>query len=298
MKQLTILFLGLFLLLLNARAVQSQVDLLTFTPEPGVKYLVEKNDGTVFFGEILSYDAREVLIKTTDKGEIILPKYELNSISLADDVQLDSSGKFITEDRFATRYFITTNGLPIKKGEHYVQWNLFGPDFQFAVSDNFGLGVMTSWLAVPIIGSAKYTIPLGGNTNLALGALLGTFAWADANSGLALPFLTISQGNRRSNLSLSGGYGVAIIDGESEGRTLISIAGMHRVSNSISLVFDSFIGPAFNSDKTGYALLIPGIRWQRNNRSAFQFGFAGVIVDGEIIPAPIPMVQWFNRINW
>ena len=283
---------------MNLTALRAQINLGDFKPEAGKKYLVEKHDGTIFFGEILSYDARELLLKTADKGEVIIPKHELHAISQPDDVKLDESGKYIAEDRFATRYFITTNGLPIKKGDHYVQWNFFGPDFQFAVSDNLGLGFMTSWVAIPIIGTIKYSVEVSPGVQIGLGALLGTFSWADFDSGLALPYATVSIGNRRSNIAFSGGYGALILDGESEGRTLVSIAGMHRFSNSISVVFDSFIGPGLRADETGYAILIPGIRWQRSNRQAIQFGLAGIVVDGEVFPVPIPMLQWFHRLNW
>lgn len=54
---------------------------------------------------------------------------------------------------------------------------------------------MTSWFGSPIIGSAKYSIPLNENTNLALGTLLGTGSWASPDYGIALPFAALSLGN-------------------------------------------------------------------------------------------------------
>jgi hypothetical protein len=245
--------------------------------------------------------------------------------------ELSEKGEFIGEDRFATRYFITTNGLPLKKGEHYIQWNLFGPDFQFAVSDRVGLGIMTTWLAIPIIGTAKYSIPLKGDFHFALGTMIGTSSWitllgSDKNAGGALPFASLSYGNRRANISASGGYGVIWAEGDSDGRALTSIAGMIKVSSHISLVFDSFIvlkGRTTRSTtsewqyvydpntgnyqnqlvttttedkKPGLGLFIPGVRWHQSEGKAFQFGFTGISFDGELLPIPMPMVQWYRTL--
>jgi hypothetical protein len=38
--------------------------------------------------------------------------------------------------------------------------SLWGPDFEFGIAENFSVGVMTTWLAYPLVGTAKYSIPL------------------------------------------------------------------------------------------------------------------------------------------
>jgi len=43
-------------------------------------------------------------------------------------------------------------------------------------------------------------------------------------------------------------------------------------------------------------VLVPGIRFQANSSSSFQFGFTGVYFEDEFLPVPIPMIQWFKRI--
>ena len=99
---------------------------------------------------------------------------------------------------------------------------------------------------------------------------------------------------------------------------------MVKISPKVSLVFDSFIllpGKTtystetyydYNPDtgnydlpveytntneKYGFALLIPGVRWHKREGSAFQFGFTGVVYDGELLPIPIPMVQWYRSLK-
>jgi hypothetical protein len=304
-----------------------QVDTTSVASRQLVKII--QTDKSELIGYILKEDERELFFETQDGRKIYIPQYIIKEIVPINTADFNAKGDFVGEDIFATRYFITTNGLPLKKGEHYVQWNLFGPDFQFAISERFGVGLMTSWMAVPIIGTAKYSFDINERSQFAVGALLGTSSWAafsGANFGGVLPFATISHGDRRANIALSGGYGAIWLDGVVSGRALTSIAGMIKVGPKISLVFDSFIVLKAKSDfetitenhlvynegtglydevqvtytqenkRPGLALLIPGIRWHQEEGKALQFGFTGFAYDGEFLPVPIPMVQWYRRI--
>tara|TARA_B110000037_G_C17111986_1_gene502240 strand:- start:130 stop:1092 length:963 start_codon:yes stop_codon:yes gene_type:complete len=289
-------------------------------------YRFIKTDGGELIGKILNQDAREILILTNDNRKIYLPQHTIKEMVIVNTSDFNNKGEFIGEDKFATRYFITTNGLPINKGEHYVQWNLFGPDFQFGLGKNFGVGIMTSWLGMPIIGTIKKSWEIGEKTQFAVGGLIGTGSWALPDWGGALPFGTLSFGDRSKNLAISGGYGAIWQNGDLDGRALTSIAGMIKVSPKISLVFDSFIllpgqtetitntyeDYVYNSSSgqyeyqtvtntyetrsPGLALLIPGVRWHQEEGKAIQFGFTGVITDGDNLPIPIPMVQWYRSL--
>lgn len=287
-------------------------------------YVVETSDGTIFMGTIIHQDSKEILILTKDRGEISIPKYQVKSIKELDPKQVNSKGEFVPNEVFSTRYFITTNALPLEKGENYILWNLFGPDFHWGVGKNFGLGIMTSWIGMPIIGTAKYSIKLGEKTSLGLGLLAGTGSWALPRFGGVLPFGVLTLGDRKANINISGGYGYMSFGFRnnssasfSGGTALASIAGMVKVGKKFSLVFDSFIIPGIGYKtvtdynnynpttgtygtkvvrKTGGGLLIPGLRYQIQPDAAFQFGFAGLIVDNEVIPFPLPMVGWFRKI--
>lgn len=312
MKRLISLLTIVFTILLISTEYYSQdyVD----TTKTDKKYVITTNDGGVFIGTIIQQDSREVLILTEDKGEVAIPKYQIKTMEELDPTKVNSKGEYVGNEVFSTRYFITTNGLPIEKGENYIQWNLYGPDIQFGVGKNFGVGVMTSWLGMPIIGTLKYSIPVNKNLSFGAGALLGTGSWVSINSGGILPFGVVTIGDRKTNLNLSGGYVAISLDGDTQGRGLFSIAGMAKVGKSVSLVFDSFIMAAGGYRETteynpttgnyetvmkrrpGGALLLPGVRLQMEQKSAFQFGFGGLVFDGELVPFPVPMVQWFRKI--
>lgn len=288
---------SLFLVLFFFAFLQTNAQTDTSKNKGPKLYVITTNDGGEFIGEIISQDSKEILIKTQDRGEVSIPKYQVKEIKELAVGDINTSGVYIPAEVFSTRYFLTTNGLPIKKGENYILWSLWGPDFEFGIAENFSVGVMTTWLAYPLVGTAKYSIPLAKNASLGLGLLAGTSTWGSnvVSWQFALPFASLTLGDRKKNITFSGGYGSVANDGDNSGRALVSVAGMAKVGKKVSLVFDSFIFPA-NSDSGGGGLLIPGIRLQTANDKAFQFGFAGIVADGNVLPIPIPFVQWFKKI--
>ncbi len=284
MKKNSICLLFFILILSIANHAIAQVDT---TKTSDKIYIIITFDGGEFIGKIISQNAREILIETQDLGQIVVPKYQIKEMKEIVPGDISSSGEYIPAQIFATRYFLTTNGLPIEKGESYILWNLWGPDFQFGAGENLSVGILTSWIGVPIVGSIKYSVELGENTSLAVGALLGTGSWAVPEFGLALPYAGLTFGSRRSNITFSAGYGLVWNGGDSRGEALLSVAGMTKVAKNMSFVFDSFIVPGT------LVILIPGLRFQSKDDRAFQFGFGGGVIDGETFP--LPFVQWFKK---
>lgn len=268
-------------------------------------YCITQNDGTKLIGKIIESNSREVTFKTTDGRDIIVPQYIIKTISEIRTEDFNINGEYVGKDNFCTRYFLTTNGLPLEKGKNYTQWNLFGPDFQFSVSDHLGMGVMTSWIGIPIIGTIKYSDKINDNVHYAIGGLIGTGAWAAPEFGGALPFASITFGTGKSNVSFSGGYGAIWNDGSTSGRSIVSVAGMSKIGKKISLIFDSFImlpgvsktyyyGNPYTKSQPGFAIFVAGFRIHQTETSAFQFGCGSVMADNEFIPVPIPLAQWFR----
>lgn len=296
-----IITLGTILLLLVSSTYGQQNIKLTEVNKNKL-YIFETNDGAEVSGKLISFDEKEVLIESISMGKISIPKYQLKSIREVNEGDISETGQVLKDNIFASRYFITTNGLPIKKGDSYVLFNWYGPDLQFGIADNFSIGVMTSWLATPIIGTFKYTMELSENSSLGIGALVGTLGWTGLDVGGALPFLALTFGDRKNNISFSAGYGVVWDDffNGIDGEGLVSVAGMTRITNSLSFVFDSFIIPGFgtNSTTSFTALLIPGLRLQNKENLALQFGFTGIYSadyneSGGFLPLPVPMAQLY-----
>ncbi len=267
---------------------------------------VLQTDGTKWIGQILSSNSREILFKTQEGRELYIPQFVISKIDLVKLSEFSESGNYIGEEKFCTRYFLTTNGLPLKKKTGYIQWNLFGPDIQFSVTDKLGVGLMTSWVGIPMIATIKYSTEISDNLHIALGGLIGTGTWAAPDYGGILPFAAITLGNEKRNINFSSGYGAIWTEGERDGRTLVSLAGMSKIGKKVSLVFDSFIilpksateldpfGNPIATTKNGLAIITPGLRFHQSETSAFQFGFTGMYANSEWLPIPIPMVQWYR----
>lgn len=298
MKNALIVFLVLLFFSLNRFAsAQSNATTIDSLQTDTSRYIVKTVAGREYLGKIISNDKREIVIQTTEIGEIAIPKYEIERISKLEDEDFNKAGSFVPDQVFATRYFITTNGLPIKKGENYVLWNLWGPDVNFGIADNWSIGLMTSWVGLPIIITTKYSIELNEKNNLGIGLLAGHTGWwsgaLDGGGGGLLPFATYTYGTRKSNISASLGYAFVYGGGESGGAALLSLAGVAYMSRKVSFVFDSWIIP-YVADES-LALLMPGLRFQTREKSAFQFALSGVITSEGTIPVPIPFIQWFKR---
>ena len=284
-------------------------------------YKIIKTDGGELIGEILEQNTREILFKTSDDRTLYIPQHSIKEIVKLDLSEFNQKGEFVGEDPFATRYFISSNGLPLKKGESYVLLNWFGPDIQFGLGNNVGVGVISTWLGAPIIGTIKKSWELNEYTNVAVGGLLGTGSWGAFDLVGGLPFVSVSFGDRKSNVSLSAGHGALsyndydyVLDEDGyidyglnkrvlKQATMFSIAGMYKFTKKISFVFESFFIIPNNYDQQNLpdynlhslkvnGLITPGFRFQQEKGKAFQIGFAGVF--DEMGVYPIPMVQWFR----
>ena len=194
-----------FFMLTHGIAQEIQTD---STSKEKVYYLIKKADGNEFYGYILSDDGREILVQTKNIGKIYINKSDLKEIIDLNKSDIENYGEFRETGPFTTRYYFTNNALPIKKGEDYAMINLYGPEVHFSLSDNFSLGIMSTWIASPFALAAKYSFNSKSKTHVAIGTIMGTSGYieqAGVNGGLH--WLTITRGDRKSNFSISAGYG-------------------------------------------------------------------------------------------
>lgn len=259
--------------------------------------LITTHDGVEFIGQILEQNPERILILTDEGYEISVPRHEVKSI-VEIDPSLAVNGEYVGEDAFATRHFFTTNGLPLKKGAHYAMLSYYGPEVHFAVNDHFSVGVMSTWIAAPIVGSAKVSVPLAKNLNLGIGTLVGSMSWLNMEANGALAYSSLTIGNRQANLTFSGGYGVAgsfSERGQQVRGVVLSGAGIIKAGRRTSLVFDSFILPREDGNA---AVLIPGLRiGSANGRGAFQFGAGVLLSEGMDQAIPFPMASYMIHLR-
>jgi hypothetical protein len=193
----------------GSQSVFAQTPNTTAAATDTTKYLVVKNDGNEYVGIIISDDGREVLIQTTTLGKVYIPKSDIKSIRPLDLVEDVKKGEFNSAGVFTTRYQFTTNCFPIKKGENYAMVNLYGPEVHFAVHKDFSVGVMSTWIGSPLALALKYTRGTSNpKINYGAGALIGTSGYLNSGRGFGgLYWGMITYGDRRTNVTLSVGYG-------------------------------------------------------------------------------------------
>ncbi len=270
----TILLLSIILVSFFPNSLSAQ-DQPTDTAKSEQLYVITKLDGTEYIGKIISDDGREVLIETEALGKIFIPKSDIKSMVKVKDKKDIAYGEYQGgESPFTTRYCFTTNALPIKKGANYALVNLYGPEIHFALSDNFSLGFMSTWIASPMILAAKYSIPTKNEKlNFSFGTLVGTSGYLNQFKGFGgLHFANVTLGDREQNITFSAGYAYSKTGGQIYNLTegvyydtsmngpsytyyngplvdkpmtkgpIFSIAGIAKVGAKASFVFDSMIG--------------------------------------------------------
>ena len=276
-------------------------------------HVITKHDGSEFIGVIITQDAREILLRTKDLGDIYIPKHEIKQI---DKISAKEAEKHIDrvaiDELFATRYFLTTNGFATPKGNHYAYFSILGPEVHFAVSDRTTIGIMSSWIGSPIVLAPKFTLTNpDSDVQFGVGGLFGTAGYIAPEWGLAVPYAALTFGSKKANINISAGYGVAgdfgSIDG---GQFLFSLGGVVQASRKLKFVFDSMMisyeqrNYNYNSNNNTYTtsteaifLIMPGVRYQVETNKAFQFGFANLANSGNGFDyIPIPMLGWFRAL--
>lgn len=260
------------------------------------KVVVIKNDGTEYIGYIIKQDEREILLETENLGRLYIPKHEIKSITELTGAEIVGR-EYLGDPIFGTRYFVTTNGYTGKKGDHYVIWNWWGPDVQFSLSDHVTVGVLTTWVGMPLIASAKYGTNVSDRVAVGGGVLIGTLSWAAPEFGLGAAYGSLTFGKMSNNFSFSGGYGAItgsgneFSDKEWSSAFLFSVGSHQQLTKKFSFIFDSFL--IFDNQSVS-GIITPGFRILQNPGRAVQFGFTGFMSDGELFPIPMPVVGWMR----
>lgn len=365
-KKILMLLILSYSLMTNAQVSKQEGDTLN--------YLIVRNNGIEYVGQILSDDGRDLLILTRQLGKIYIPKSEIKSIALVEEQSDFKAGEYLGEGIFTTRYQFSTNAFPIKKGENYALINLYGPEVHFGVLPNLSVGIMASWIASPIALALKYTVPTQNpKLNFGLGTIMASTGYLNQARGYGgLHWGMATYGTRRSNATLSLGYGYfnsgfsfssqnayyqpgtyaavfsqgaysfplpELLTYENEignfKSPIIGIAGITAVGKKASFIWDVMLiggnrrkvftdqqiqyfydsstgqpssvvyNDPFREVKNTNIVIMPGMRFQKDQNRAFQLTLAGIIGRREVIvnnqlnvssySFPVPMLSWFYK---
>ncbi|WP_346862184.1 hypothetical protein [uncultured Draconibacterium sp.] len=222
---------------------------------------IETADGNEFVGKIVKEDASQLVLETTNLGQLTIKKADIKSRELVQAEQL-KDGKLWFSNPQSTRYFWAPNGYGLKAGEAYYQniyvlWN----QFTFGITDNFSLGggIIPTFLfsgPTPVFATAKFSIPIEKDKlNLGAGTIVGTIIGEDVGAfGLVYGLSTF--GSPDNNVSVGFAYGFA--DGEWANSPLINVSGLFRIASRGYFITENYF---VHGD--GESLLIMGLggRW-------------------------------------
>lgn len=254
-------------------------------------YYVQKFDGTGFVGAIIKDDGSEIVIQTENLGRVTVTKNMIDKIERIDHKNVRiSNGKLITDD-FAARYFYTNSSHSLKEEQGITLWNFWGVEMQYGVTDNFDVGIGTSWVGIPIGLNAKYSFEIAPNITAALGTRVYTGSWASLNSGAIYPFGSITLGKKHTHLSAHGGFLAAYGPRSNGDRAWVfGMAGKTVITSKVDAVVEVFTLPVINTFDPVY-FVFPALRLNNNYGKAFQIGFAGAVSGNEALPLPFPFFQ-------
>lgn len=260
-------------------------------------YRITKNDGAEYIGHILSSNAREVLIETSDLGEIYIPKHEIKEITEIEDINKYIKGKLYKDNRLYSKYLFTNSAIPLEKEDDYFHLTYIAlGEGQFALNKNLSLGFVTSYAGVPLMLTPKLGFKVANNIYIGTSVYLGWGSYILPRTFFAAGTLTATFGNKENNFTINVGYG-GIYNNilYTPNYPLLSFAGHKRLNSKLFLNTETLF---FNSDQFLVGSLMSSVRWMTRHNSCWDFGLTAVYYEDkvsqerEILPFPIPVIKY------
>ena len=263
----------------------------------GMLVEVETKDGMNILGTVEKVEDGTITLSHENYGEMSLATKRIKSIEHIRKDQM-KGGDYWHENKNYSRNFYAPTGMGLKKGDGYYQnielvWN----HFAYAFSDYFTLGFdfeVASILArfndadfggfFPIMGiTPKFSFPVNDKFHVGAGALFVIIPF-DGTEFFSLPYVVGTFGNKDKNFTI--GYGVPLANELDSFISVIMVSGQTRVSRSIALVSENWIG--FGDGGSIYAG-VHGLRYI-GKKVTWDFGLILAGGEGEFFVSPIPYV--------
>lgn len=279
------------------------------TDSSDAEYTVELVNNTSITGKKVSDDGREVGIMTKDRGLILIPKYEIKSITLVSSMPV-VSGNRVFPNPHPSRYYYSPSGIPMKKGEGYIQSICYlAFQAQYALTDNWSIGATTPLWAAPFLVNAKFTNVLREsadkkkNVYLAAGIQAGTLSYIDPGTWLGVGYVGLTFGNPESNITINGGllgvsrkrytynYPTYTVSRDNQTRPAVSLSWNQRVSATASFMGEFwYVGD--------YIIGGPGLRFYSGRKNAIDIALlGGYDLDFRDGIFGIPFVSWTRKFG-
>ncbi len=281
-KSLIIATLALFL---GTWQVESSAQIAVDSLTMGQTIEVEMHNGEEFRGVYQGLSGRALVLVTTN-GEIRLIMQNVKQIS-----EYDPNSLYVFQNPNETRYFFAPSAIPLRKGEGYYQNTMLSLNFvNVGVTDNVSIGggleLISTFAGSPIwFLTPKVGFKVDDKSHVGAGALVAGLAGEGA---FTLTYGVYTYGSSDSNITLGIGYGWS----DGEGFPTFTLSGMHRVSNSVSLMSENYL---LSDGSQDLFFSIQGLRFL-TRRSSFD---VGLIVSPELFEdVGIPTFPYVGYVRY
>lgn len=197
---------------------------------------IKVKDGTIIKGRVVSNNTDYYVIETENLGILQIPAANVLSIEQILDMHYSKSNATIVglNPLISTDYSLGENAFNLKKGEvRYTNTMLVLNKVDVGITKNISIsGTFVTTGGVALIG-AKFTTDLSPMLHVGVSGYAGANLGASSGGGtLAQVFAT--YGKPTSNITVGG---IWVSD---DSPSLFQLSALHRISNKVDLITDSF----------------------------------------------------------
>ena len=281
-KGLFVIAISCFLCLLPLRAnAQTTVVPPEAIPDSTTIWHIITLDENEFFGMITGRSLEYIEINTNSLGTIQIPLLQIKQMKVVGADRI-VEGELWPENVQASRYFLSSNGLGVRRGQGYYHniWIFFN-QVTFGIADfaSLGVGMVPFVLSerLPIWLTPKLSIPLAGKDGLVhigVSALWGEL-FSPEEDGFGAFTGSLTVGTRDRNVSI--GLGKGLDGGELSEQTLLIFGAMLRTSRKSYLMVEGLLWDLKREEEGG---ILIGARNAGRNIS-LDFGVIIPVDEGE-----------------
>jgi len=292
------LLMVLMLLIVSTPESFSQTEL-----EISKEYQITLTDGNTITGKVISASDTEIVIQTTNMGNVTINRSNIRSVDLLSEKDAEK-GWFPNPN--TTRYFFGPTGRNLKKGDGYYQNVLLTLNTaNYGITDYFSIGGGFEGISLfsgnPIfILTPKLGFDIANNFSVGGGLFyMNVAALADelSGSGAGLAYGTATLGNDNTHGTL--GLGWFFAGGESASSPVVTFSGAVRLSRRFGLVTENWIFPKLGTDigldaeDENFFVITYGVRFI-GQRSTFDWGVIAPKGIGESTGFAIGLPIWIS----
>ncbi len=214
--------------------------------------IIETIDGSVIYGYIVEDRGNTLLIESNSLGSVVIQREQITKINYIDNVEniiFDSNG-FPVDFHNSVHYFVFPSGYGLKKGQSYYEnVYIFWNSVSYGLTDNFmvtgGVEVASLLFAgnVPLFfASPKFSIPFSNQKGaFGINATILSIPGSGDFQGLGFLSSSLTLGSRNNNFTLGLGAGFNFDGGITDEVIPMTLSGMIRVSEKISLITENWV---------------------------------------------------------